>query len=50
MTLKVVRGGDTFWADMRARTNALAADLKQLEEDADDLLIDITRSQMAGER
>lgn len=48
--LSVVRGGDTFWADVRAKTRTLQSDLEQLEAEADDLLLDLTRSQMAGER
>lgn len=41
---------DTFWADMRARTTILVADLATAEQEADQLILDLTRAQMAGER
>jgi hypothetical protein len=42
----VTEPGDTFWADMRARTTILVADLTKVEQDADRLLLDVTRLQM----
>jgi len=41
---------DAAWADLAVRARKLVADLKQTEAEADDLLIDLTRVAMAGER
>jgi len=44
------RESDAFWADMRQRANAVESGIAQAEQDADNLLLDITRAQMAAEQ
>jgi len=47
---RALRESDAFWAGMRARVRTLNAGIDQAIDDADTLLLDITRVQMAAER
>jgi hypothetical protein len=45
-----VKALDASWAELAVRARQLVADLKQTEAEADELLLDLTRVAMAGEK
>lgn len=41
---------DAFWADVRAKANKLEADIAAAVDEADRLILDLTRARMVAEK